>query len=293
MITNKKGLHFLKIIHLLSVMSVVGGFLCLLVLLVQNFSHMQPGAEAAVNGAMLVIFNTAITYGAILLVITTAIYSLFTAWGFVKYRYLIIKWVLLVGVFLIAWFLVGAALSGMASISDAGFQEGIMRKQYQIYERNALLGIIMELLLLVAAVIVSVGKPFGKRETKEFKHRKLVLIFLIPCILGGIILTIQGEIRHVRLRNTPIENIDVSQIADGEYEGESTFGSYTYQVRVTVSNHEITNIEDLEPRDSIYVQYATGVFSRIIDKQTPDVDAVSGATTTSKAFMKAVENALK
>lgn len=293
MITNRKGLMILKIFHLLSAISVVGGFLCIFVLLIQNGSPIQPVAEAAYDRAILIIFNTAVIYGAILLVITIAIYSLFTTWGFVKYRYLIIKWILLIGIFCIAWFLVGSALSGMASISDAGYQAGLMKKQYQTYEKNALIGIIIELIMLVGVVIVSVCKPFGKLDTKEFKHRKLVLIILIPCIIFGITMTIQSEIRHIHLRNTPIEDIDVSKIEDGVYEGKSTFGSYTYHIKVTIANHRITDIDDMAPRNSIYVQYATGVFSRIIDKQTPNVDAISGATTTSKAFMKAVENALK
>lgn len=293
MITSKKWMMVLKIIHMISVISVVGGFLCILVLLLQNPSHTQAGTEAVYDRVMLLIFNTSVIYGAILLVITTAVYSLFTAWGFVKYRYLIIKWILLVCIFLVAWFLVGSALSGMTSISDAGYQADLMSEQYQAFEKKALTGIASELLLLIAAVVFSVFKPFGKRETKEFKHRKLVLIIFIPCVVAGIAMTIQGEIRHIHLRNTPIEDIDVSGIADGVYEGESTFGSYTYHVRVTVSGHRITDIEDVAPRDSVYVQYATGVFARIIEKQTPDVDAISGATTTSKAFMKAVENALK
>ncbi|MDD3240531.1 MAG: FMN-binding protein, partial [Lachnospira sp.] len=61
---------------------------------------------------------------------------------------------------------------------------------------------------------------------------------------------------------------------------------------VKVENHKITELKDMAPRDSIYVTYATGVFRKIINQQTPDVDAITGATTTSKAFMKAVENAL-
>jgi len=72
MITNRKGLMTLKMIHLLSVISVVGGFLCILVLLMQNRGHMQPRVEAAYDSIMLVIFNTVVTYGAILLVATTA-----------------------------------------------------------------------------------------------------------------------------------------------------------------------------------------------------------------------------
>jgi len=40
------------------------------------------------------------------------------------------------------------------------------------------------------------------------------------------------------------------------------------------------------------VTYAEGVFTKIVKQQKVDVDVVTGATTTSKAFMKAAENAL-
>ena len=95
------------------------------------------------------------------------------------------------------------------------------------------------------------------------------------------------------LRKTPIADVDMSTIEDGVYQGEALFGNYTYKVEVTVENYQMTDIKDFVPRESAYVTYATGEFSKMIKHQTPNVDAVSGATTTSKAFMKAVENALK
>jgi uncharacterized protein with FMN-binding domain len=48
----------------------------------------------------------------------------------------------------------------------------------------------------------------------------------------------------------------------------------------------------MQNRKTKYSKRAEGVIPRIIERQTPNVDAVSGATTTSKALMKAVENSL-
>jgi uncharacterized protein with FMN-binding domain len=47
----------------------------------------------------------------------------------------------------------------------------------------------------------------------------------------------------------------------------------------------------LQNRDTKHAVRAEGIVHEIINKQTPNVDAVSGATT-SKALMKAVENSL-
>lgn len=146
---------------------------------------------------------------------------------------------------------------------------------------------------MLGMMYLSVRKPFGKRETKPFKYHNVVLAVSLLCVVAGSVVLIQSDPRMKKLRNYPIEDIDVSQVADGTYEGTADFSDYTYHVSVTVENHEITEIKDLAPRDSIYVTYATGVFRKIIAQQTPNVDAITGATTTSKAFMVAVENALQ
>jgi uncharacterized protein with FMN-binding domain len=63
-------------------------------------------------------------------------------------------------------------------------------------------------------------------------------------------------------------------------------------VKVEVFDGRITDIAEIGGRHSVYVDYAQGVFSKIIRDQTANTDAITGATTTSKAYMKAVEDAL-
>lgn len=290
---NKLFQYLLKFLHIISVIGVVGGFCAMLLILFGRPQGDFNGTEIVYDKIVLLVFNKAVIYGAILMVVTVFAYSLFTEWGFFKYRFLILKWILMLAIFVIAWFFIGSSISGMASISDAGLHMNEMKDVYLTYWNKAKVSLIIEIVLLLLTMYVSIQKPFGVRETKPFKYRKVVIAILIPCVILGVGMLIKTEIRHTELRNTPIEDIDVSQVKDGIYEGTSEFGNYTYHLKVTVKNHEIDQIEDLAPRDSIYVTYATGVFHKIIDQQTPDVEAISGATTTSKAFMKAVENALQ
>jgi uncharacterized protein with FMN-binding domain len=49
--------------------------------------------------------------------------------------------------------------------------------------------------------------------------------------------------------------------------------------------HEASRIEE-------YGKKALPVLERVVAKQSPQVDTVSGATTTSKALLKATEHAL-
>ncbi len=114
----------------------------------------------------------------------------------------------------------------------------------------------------------------------------------VPLIAIGIGFATINAINLNKIRNMPIKNINLTKVSDGIYKGETHAGNYTYKVRVTVENHKIVNIKGLDNRKSPYVTYAEGVFTEIIKQQKVDVDAITGATTTSKAFMKAIENAL-
>ena len=94
-----------------------------------------------------------------------------------------------------------------------------------------------------------------------------------------------------------IRNVDLSKIPDGSYKGSYKFAPNdrsVYHVITTIKHHKIVNIElqfDQRIR-SRFTTMAKAVFDRIINKQTPNVDVVTGATRTSKEYMKAVENSL-
>ncbi|HCS10937.1 MAG TPA: flavocytochrome c, partial [Clostridiales bacterium] len=66
-------------------------------------------------------------------------------------------------------------------------------------------------------------------------------------------------------------------------------------VSVTLKDDKIIQIEVVSHNETKGVsENAIGtIISSIIENQTTDVDAVSGATITSKALMNAVKNALE
>lgn len=88
-----------------------------------------------------------------------------------------------------------------------------------------------------------------------------------------------------------IESVNLADIPDGEYTGTYDCYRWSNTVVVTVKDHQITDIEAVKGpngRDDI----RNDLTERMIEAQSPAVDAVSGATADSKAFLKAVENAL-
>jgi uncharacterized protein with FMN-binding domain len=283
--------RILKAVHLLAYVCMTGGFLCMLAILLTR-SRDFTGAEVLYDKAELALFNTVVLYGFAVMVVTIFLYMAFTEWRLGSFPFLVVKLVLTAAAFAVGYFCIGSAISGMASISDAGFHMGEMAEQYLSNWDRALLGLWIEIVLLIVITLVSVYKPFGRREAKPFRYRKAVLIAAAAIMVVGAGMFIKSSITLNTVRNMPIADVDVQSVADGEYEGKTSYSNCDICVRVTVKDHKITKIEDLAPRDSIYATYATGVFNKIIDRQTPNVDAITGATTSSKAFMKAVEDAL-
>lgn len=102
-----------------------------------------------------------------------------------------------------------------------------------------------------------------------------------------------GTKTYQQIRNMPIGEVDLSRVEDGSYTGSFSYWTVTNTVRVTVADSRITAIEIVQGGINSYGIKAHVLTNTILEKQTPNVDTVSGATTTSKALMKAVENALQ
>jgi uncharacterized protein with FMN-binding domain len=144
-------------------------------------------------------------------------------------------------------------------------------------------------------------KNSGKREIKKMKSKSAVIACIALLLFGCSIseaeqertLSISEEVEQIKTME--IAHVEPSTVPDGEYIGEFPFRQrYLYRVKVTVESGKIANIEVLENgTENEYAEKGLGVIPRILREQSPDVDAVSGATVSSKALMKCVEKALK
>lgn len=105
------------------------------------------------------------------------------------------------------------------------------------------------------------------------------------------------------IREMPIAAVDFEGLRDGTYEGYFDGGGSAMRaarVRVTVAAGAVTDIEVLEGAIDAEgkLQELSGgltvddLFGRVVEAQTLRVDTVTGATLTSKAHLKALEDAL-
>lgn len=89
-----------------------------------------------------------------------------------------------------------------------------------------------------------------------------------------------------------INPVNLSETDDGVYKGRYDFGRWANELDVTVENHKITEIRILKDVKFVNEEVSGLIIKRVMEKQNTTVDAVSGGTVTSKAYLKSIENAL-
>ena len=99
-----------------------------------------------------------------------------------------------------------------------------------------------------------------------------------------------AAISCVNLKEIIINSPDLSKIANGTYRGNSKVGPVRVTLDVTVKNNVMTSIDIIRHFNGLGKK-AEVIVPKIIEAQNLDVDVVSGATGSSKAILKAVENA--
>ena len=90
-----------------------------------------------------------------------------------------------------------------------------------------------------------------------------------------------------------VEEAAEGSYTDGVYEGTGTGYAGDVKVKVTVENGQITAVEIVSSKDdAAFFNRAKKLTETIVQKQTWDVDSVSGATYSSRGIREAVKNAL-
>lgn len=138
-----------------------------------------------------------------------------------------------------------------------------------------------------------------KEEINKMKRRRIILFGVVVIVAIAVyfgITIVRSYIRTAasnleKLQALHIANVDISEIEDGTYTG--SYGSFPLaaEVKVTVENHMITGIV-LTKHTSGRGAKAETIPDKVIEAQALDIDAVSGATYSSKVILKAIENAL-
>ena len=124
------------------------------------------------------------------------------------------------------------------------------------------------------------------------KFIKIILgvIFLLVLIIGGAGFYMTRGLNSGQ--NMIIKTIDASQFKDGVYKGNYNGGRWSNKVNVTLKDKKITQISVVKSVVFEQSEVTRELINKVIKKQDTDVDVIVGATVTSKAYLKSIENAL-
>lgn len=125
---------------------------------------------------------------------------------------------------------------------------------------------------------------------KIFKIIVSIFILLLLIAIGGVFFISRGLESGM---NLVINDVELSSLSDGMYNGKHEAGRWTNEMNITIKDHKIIKIDVVQDVSFAKPEVTEVIISRVIEKQNTKVDVVSGATVTSKAYLKAMENALK
>lgn len=287
-----EGQKVLKYLHVTCAALCLGGLLSILVLIALKGNIDANQNPFLVDLSIYKLFKVVVTNSFYGILLTAVVYALFTRWGFFKHHWITVKWLGVVVAFAFVWFWLGPAIDGMVSLADGGFSLPDAHDQYLSYASRSKIHILVVSFLLLLMFLISVVKPWGMRKRQLKVNRKVVLGVVLALAFLAVLSLAMQTITLRRIRNMEIRDSDLSSLADGAYLGRAKFGNFTYEAEVTVKDHRITDLEFTRNRKSSYARFAEGIIPKVIENQNANVDAITGATTTSKALMKAVENAL-
>ena len=119
----------------------------------------------------------------------------------------------------------------------------------------------------------------------------LLLIVLVSAVMYNMHQTTKA-LNEIVIQSTPLKGL-LLHLPDGEYIGQCTPSKMVgAKVKVIVKDHSIHTIDLLE-HNTGKGKPAEIIPDQVVKAQSLAIDAVSGATGSSKVILKAIENALK
>lgn len=125
---------------------------------------------------------------------------------------------------------------------------------------------------------------------KKRNKRVLLVALGVLAILLAVGLTAMGQVVK-RAKGLPVSSPSLSTVADGLYLGEYVIEPVQVKVLVEVAGGKLQSVEILSHVNGLG-KAAEALAKTMVEKQSLEVDAVAGATVSSKCIVKAVEAAL-
>ena len=146
-------------------------------------------------------------------------------------------------------------------------------------------------MVVVLLLLIFLCHTIKQKEKKMWWHRALAIVGAVLMVGHMATYFMDFADYQQKVNGIEIEELDLSKIEDGIYEGEYDAGYIYAKVRVEVQDGRIQSVTLLEHRHE-RGKAAEVILNDVVEQQKIDVDAVSGATNSSKVMKKAIENAI-
>ncbi len=133
---------------------------------------------------------------------------------------------------------------------------------------------------------------FYKLIKKGFRM-KIASIVVGVVIVLTLMAFVFGSMGIGHIKKMVINEVDLSKVPNGVYKGTFHKTRWNYDVEINVKDNKIISIKNTNKLPSSGQQKQVDeAVKAMLAKQSVKIDVVSGATINTKAFQKAVENAL-
>lgn len=170
---KKDALRIVKIFHLFAACCWVGGAMAMITLNLNNAAALSEGSLYGINFAAHLIDSVVVAAcGALGCLITSLIYGVFTNWGFFKYKWIMMKWLLAAFSLTSAILFLGPGEEAMLELSREFGNLALNNDSYLAVKAKHLFWSVLQISSLYLMIILSVFKPWGKRDiTKSLANK--------------------------------------------------------------------------------------------------------------------------
>ena len=143
-----------------------GTAICMIVISLMNINNDNGDVLYALNSTLKTLDDFIIIPTATASLVTGALLSWLTIWGFFKHYCVIAKWIGTVSLITVGTIWLGPWVNAITSISEAERLQALANPLYTFDARGALIGGIIQTISVAFIMAISILKPWGRRVTK-------------------------------------------------------------------------------------------------------------------------------
>jgi len=165
-----KQKNWLVSVHVIMGATWFGTAICMIVISLMNVSNDNGDVLYALNSTLKTLDDIIIIPTATASLVTGALLSWLTIWGFFKHYWVIAKWIGTVTLITVGTIWLGPWVNTITSISEAERLQALANPLYAFDAKGALIVGIIQTASVAFIIAISVLKPWGRRVTKAKKQ---------------------------------------------------------------------------------------------------------------------------